>query len=85
MRFRWTFDDSAQTLRAPSGLSLSVREIATWVQDRLYNRHDLTGPWAGWRVRGRWLIGPKGLRVTPQMLRDATEKAGLAGRHRPGE
>jgi hypothetical protein len=68
MKFRWQFDPDTQQLRAPSGLVISVSEIARWVQDKVYNRHDLTGPWAGFRVRGRWLTGPRGVRVTPDSL-----------------
>lgn len=68
MRFEWRFDRDRQTLHAPSGLILPVREIAQWVQDRVHTRFDLTGPWAGFRIRGRWMTGP-GVRVTPEALR----------------
>lgn len=44
----------------------------------LYQRVDLTGPWQGWRVRGRDLVAPDGQRVSTQRLegllwRDAME------------
>ncbi len=68
MRFRWQFDPVNQRLNSPFGWSVTVREIATWLQDRLHNRHDLTGPWAGWRVRGRYLKGPRGQVWTPEAL-----------------
>ena len=29
---------------------------------------DLAGCWAGWRIRGRWLIGPAGTRTNPVHL-----------------
>lgn len=34
----------------------------------VYNHLDLTGPWQGWRFRGRDLISPSGLRLTPERL-----------------
>lgn len=68
MPFNWSFDSHNQALRAPSGWTVTVREIATWLQDRVANRHDLTGPWAGWRVRGRYLKGPRGQVWTPEAL-----------------
>ncbi|WP_408953725.1 DUF3653 domain-containing protein [Lysobacter sp. Hz 25] len=34
-----------------------------------YNHLDLTGPWAGWRLRGRDLITPDGERFSPERLR----------------
>jgi hypothetical protein len=40
MRFNWTFDVTTQTLRAPSGLSLTVREIAQMLADRRDSRYD---------------------------------------------
>jgi hypothetical protein len=76
--FHWRFDEQHQTLHAPSGLVISVREIAHWVQDRVYNRHDLTGPWAGFRVRGRWMTGP-GVRITPESLRHLVQGADSPG------
>jgi hypothetical protein len=30
---------------------------------------DLTGPWAGWRLRGRFLISPEGDRLSVERLR----------------
>lgn len=68
MRFNWTFDAHKQSLSAPSGWTITVREIATWLQDRVHHRHDLTGPWKGWRIRGKWLISPKGQRWAPVEL-----------------
>jgi hypothetical protein len=31
----------------------------------------LAGAWTGWRIQGHALIGPHGLRFTPQTLRNA--------------
>ncbi|WP_430538899.1 DUF3653 domain-containing protein [Lysobacter capsici] len=35
---------------------------------RDYSRQDLTGPWQGWRFRGRDLISPNGTRMSPERL-----------------
>jgi hypothetical protein len=67
--FNWTFNQATQQLRAPSGLTITVKEIARWIQDRAYHRYDLTGPWQGWHVCGRFLKGPDGIRLTPDELR----------------
>lgn len=69
MQFRWRFDAQRQELHTPFGHTIAVREIARWLQDQTHARHDLTGPWAGWRVRGRWLHGPGGFKTTPEALR----------------
>jgi len=34
----------------------------------VYNHLDLTGPWQGWRFRGRYLVSPDGSRLTPERL-----------------
>jgi len=73
MKFRWSFDAAAQTLRAPSGWTITVREIAQYLQDRVHCHYDLTGPWAGWRIRGRTLKGPHGESITPDQLRNTTQ------------
>lgn len=69
MKFSWKFDPAAQTLRAPSGWTITVREIAQELQDKVHCRYNLTGPWAGWRIRGKVLQGPHGERVTADQLR----------------
>lgn len=68
MTFNWQFDPRSQTLHAPSGYSITIRTIAQRLQDRVHNRFDLTGPWSGWKLRGQYLIGPGGIRVTPATL-----------------
>lgn len=35
----------------------------------LYQRIDLTGPWQGWKLRGRVLVSPDGDRVPVERLR----------------
>ena len=35
---------------------------------QVHNHVDLTGPWAGWRLRGRDLVSPDGERISPQRL-----------------
>jgi hypothetical protein len=35
---------------------------------QVHNHVDLTGPWAGWRLRGRDLVTPDGQRISPQRL-----------------
>ena len=70
MSFNWTFDPGSQTLRAPSGLTITVREIAQMLADRRDCRHDFAGDWSGWKMRGNKLIPPfggqSGPRLTPQ-------------------
>lgn len=76
MNFKWTFDDKTQVLQSPAGWTITVREIAQQLQDKVYGRHDLTGPWTGWTIRGKVLKGPHGITLTPDFLRslqDATQ------------
>lgn len=42
---------------------------AALLQQQAHNHFNLTGPWFGWRVRGRDLVGPGGERVSPERLR----------------
>jgi hypothetical protein len=37
MSFNWTFDHGSQASRAPSGLTITVREIAQMLADRRYD------------------------------------------------
>lgn len=34
----------------------------------IYNHTALHAEWAGWRMAGRWLVSPKGDRITPDEL-----------------
>jgi hypothetical protein len=77
MRFNWKFDEQKQVLTAPSGYSVTVREIAEWLQDRVHGRADLTGEWQGWKVRGKSLIPPRGGKNSPVLTpREALEILG---------
>lgn len=35
----------------------------------VYQRIDFTGPWQGWRLRGRDLVSPDGDRISPERLK----------------
>lgn len=35
----------------------------------VYGKGPLFGPWEGWRLAGRYLVGPAGNRITPERLR----------------
>jgi hypothetical protein len=34
----------------------------------VYNKHELHGPWAGWRMAGKDLVSPDGDRINPHRL-----------------
>jgi hypothetical protein len=67
MSFSWTFDPGAQILRAPSGLTISVREVAQMLADRRNCRYDFAGEWSGWKMRGNKLIPPFSGRNAPKL------------------
>jgi len=70
MPFNWTFDPTAQSLRAPSGVTITVREIAQMLADHRDYSFNFGGPWVGWKMRGDKLIPPfcgrNGPKLTPQ-------------------
>ncbi len=35
----------------------------------VHNKTALSGPWAGWRMAGRELVAPDGMRISPERLR----------------
>jgi len=37
--------------------------------EKVLGHVDLAADWAGWRLRGRWLISPDGDRITVERLR----------------
>ena len=37
-------------------------------EEKVLGHIDLTGEWAGWRLRGRDLIAPDGTRINPRSL-----------------
>lgn len=41
---------------------------AALLQRVVYNHQDLTGPWAGWKFRGRELVSPTGTRLSPARI-----------------
>lgn len=54
--------------------------------EKVLGHVDLAADWAGWRLRGRWLISPEGDRINAQRLRgilfrEANEKR----RHKAGD
>jgi hypothetical protein len=83
MQFQWQFDHVTQILKSPAGWTITVQQIAQQLQDITYTRYDLTGPWAGWRIRGRVLRGRvrgQEITLTPESLRalvdDAAQRSG---------
>jgi hypothetical protein len=83
MRYPWQYDPHRQEFRTPSG-TLKLDELASVRHEAVvYGNHTITtGPWAGFRVRGKYLRGRiRGHKVdlTPAMLLDLLQKAGLAG------
>ena len=73
MKYRWHFDAERQVLITEAGHPIAVREIAQWLQDRVHSRHNLDGPWKGWRIRGATFSAPNGMKFTPQSLRKSEE------------
>lgn len=47
---------------------------AKLLNQHAHNHVELTGPWSGWKLRGRDLVSPTGLRLSPERV------AGLAWR-----
>ena len=47
----------------PNACALAVHEM------RAYGKGDLGGPWSGWRLAGRYLVTPDGLRMLPERIR----------------
>lgn len=37
--------------------------------EKVLGHVDLAADWAGWRLRGRWLVSPEGERINPERLR----------------
>lgn len=54
----WRLDGDALVL--PNGRRLKLASVLQWQSDLLMGRFDLTGQWAGWRIRQQWLIPPGG-------------------------
>ena len=47
----------------PNACALAVLDL------RAYGKAKLGGPWAGWRLAGRDLVTPDGLRIPPERVR----------------
>ncbi|PRH83168.1 DUF3653 domain-containing protein [Arenimonas caeni] len=52
--------------------------------EKVLGHVDLSADWAGWRLRGRWLISPDGDRVNPQRLRGMLFREANERRHKAG-
>ena len=52
----------------PDGQRCPNECAARLYQRTVFNHHDLTGLWAGWRFRGPILVSPHGERVTAHAL-----------------
>lgn len=52
----------------PEGRQCPNNCAAQLYQRVVHNQHDLTGPWAGWRFRGRHLVSPHNERIAPHLL-----------------
>jgi hypothetical protein len=55
---------------APSG-RVANPCAANVYRQRIEGHYKLTGAWLGWSIQGNKLIGPRGLRFTPQTLANA--------------
>ncbi|WP_153242439.1 hypothetical protein [Frateuria defendens] len=74
----WLYDERTQTFSTPAG-TVSLRELAQ-CRVALNNGHlDLTGPWAGWRLRAD--VMPQFLRWLDECARRDAAACGL--NHRP--
>ena len=59
-------------------------------QEKVLGHVDLAADWAGWKLRGKWLISPDGERINPLRLRgilfreDGEKRVSIATRRRSG-
>jgi hypothetical protein len=72
-RLNWMYDNDLQQFTTPNGRTVTLHEIAQLLQDQAESRHDLAGPWTGWRIRQNRLIAPgtkfRESDITPTNLR----------------
>jgi hypothetical protein len=54
----WRLDGDALVL--PNGWRIALADIRQWRSDLIQGCTNLTGQWAGWKVRQQWLIPPGG-------------------------
>lgn len=52
----------------PNGQTCPNECAAAYYQRIIYNHTSLSGPWAGWKLTGRDLVSPRGVRVSPQRM-----------------
>ena len=72
----WSYDDARQEITAPwFNRKIPLVQVAQWQQDLIRCHFDLTGPWAGWRIRGKVLKGPNGERYSQSQLRKIAGEA----------
>lgn len=62
MRLPWRYDDLRQEFTTPAGL-VTLHDLAAIRYGVATSHLDLAGPWAGWRVRGATLRGPRGASI----------------------
>lgn len=75
-RLNWIYDNDLQQFTTPTGQTITLQSIAQMLQDQIESRHDLAGPWMGWRIRQNRLIPPGEIyrtsQITPNNLRAFT-------------
>ena len=64
---KWTFGKTS--LITPNRIEWTASELEARAFNHAQNINDLSGPWAGWKTRGQWLITPDRKRVNTQRLR----------------
>lgn len=61
-RLPWRYDDQRQEFITPAGV-VTLHELAALRYGLGTSHVDLSGPWAGWRLRGALLKSPRGLGI----------------------
>ncbi|WP_411831969.1 DUF3653 domain-containing protein [Pseudoxanthomonas mexicana] len=61
----------------PEGIQCPSACASAFCERTIHNHTPLHGPWAGWRMAGKELVSPNGLRVTPQRLMGLAWRAGM--------
>ena len=62
-RLPWRYDEQKQEFITPAGV-VTLHELAALRYGLASSHVDLSGPWAGWRLRGALLKSPRGLGIT---------------------
>ena len=71
-RLNWSWDNDRQEFTTPSGQIVTLTRIAQLIADVRDCRHDFTGPWSGWKMRGDALIPPGHGRGAPRLKPNTT-------------